>query len=100
MVEKSTFLASSRVICRLREFAKSCPEIHAEAEWCGRTLELDIGRSDEGDARREVHAPDLLAQSNPDNYIHSKSSIYLRDKCVTIRTIFRAEVKLGAPVGV
>ena len=63
-------------------------------------LELNIGRSGKGDARREVDAPDLLGRSNSDNRLHIELDICLRDKAVTVQTVFRAEAELGTPLGV
>ena len=63
-------------------------------------MEPDVGRISKDDARREVHAPDLLGRSNSDNRLPTESDIFLRDKGVAARTVHRAEPKLGTPSGV
>ena len=57
-------------------------QVHVGAKWRGRMLELDVGRSRKGNARREVHALELLGRDNSDCRLHIESNICLRDKGV------------------
>ena len=53
-------------------------QIHAGAEWRGRTKESDNGRSGQGNARGEEHAAMLEEKSNPEARLYSESDLCSR----------------------